>query len=237
MRYIGSKRLLAKYLIPVMQEDINKASFYIEPFVGGANLIDKINHKNRWAYDINHYLIKMYQALQAGWSPTDSWSKEQYQELKQNPDNYPAELVSFISIACSYSGDFFGGYSISKDTKGKVRNRCKESKNTLLKQMQTLKDVKFVLSDYQNISIPENSLVYCDPPYKAVKYYNQTKFNTEAFWAWCLNKKNCVIYVSEYEAPEDPRIKLVWQKEHKVYANKNKVKTATEKLYKIGELK
>lgn len=222
-----------------MQEDINKASFYIEPFVGGANLIDKINHKNRWAYDINHYLIKMYQALQAGWNPPDSWSKEQYQDLKQNPDNYPAELVGFIGVGCAYSGSWFDGYANSLNQKGEPRNFCLESKRKVSKQMETLRDVNFVLSDYQNISIPENSLVYCDPPYKAVKYYRYSKgkFNTKAFWDWCLNQKNCVIYVSEYEAPEDPRIKLVWQKEHKVYANKNKVKTATEKLFKIGELK
>lgn len=37
MKYIGSKRRLKKYLIPVLQKaiDDNHATYYIEPFGGG----------------------------------------------------------------------------------------------------------------------------------------------------------------------------------------------------------
>lgn len=49
MVYQGSKNRLTKYIVPIIQKKIdeNNISTYIEPFVGGANVIDKINCKNR----------------------------------------------------------------------------------------------------------------------------------------------------------------------------------------------
>ena len=43
MRYVGSKNRISKYLVPIIQNYINdNCKGYIEPFVGGANIIDKI---------------------------------------------------------------------------------------------------------------------------------------------------------------------------------------------------
>ena len=44
MIYQGSKNRLAKYIVPILQSyiDKNKIETYIEPFVGGGNVIDKI---------------------------------------------------------------------------------------------------------------------------------------------------------------------------------------------------
>lgn len=45
MKYVGSKNKL----IPILQKCIDevKPEFYLEPFVGGANVIDKISHANK----------------------------------------------------------------------------------------------------------------------------------------------------------------------------------------------
>jgi site-specific DNA-adenine methylase len=61
MRYMGSKNKISKYIIPIIQEiiDNNKYENYIEPFVGGANLIDKIKCKNKYGYDIHEELIEL----------------------------------------------------------------------------------------------------------------------------------------------------------------------------------
>lgn len=57
--------------------------------------------------------------------------------------------------------------------------------------------------DYRELKIPENSVIYCDPPYSETEGYRGTgKFNTEEFWEWCRNQKNPV-FVSEYSAPPD----------------------------------
>ena len=44
MKYQGSKSRIAKYIVPIIQKciDDNEIIKYIEPFVGGANVIDKI---------------------------------------------------------------------------------------------------------------------------------------------------------------------------------------------------
>ena len=44
MQYMGSKNRFAKELAPIIQSYITSdIKGYLEPFVGGANMIDKIN--------------------------------------------------------------------------------------------------------------------------------------------------------------------------------------------------
>ena len=49
MVYLGSKARLVKYIAPILQKciDDNHIDTYIEPFVGGANMIENIKCKNR----------------------------------------------------------------------------------------------------------------------------------------------------------------------------------------------
>ena len=55
MRYLGSKTKIAKDIVPIIQSyiDNNSIEQYWEPFVGGANIIDKINCKVRVGTDIH----------------------------------------------------------------------------------------------------------------------------------------------------------------------------------------
>ena len=64
MKYIGSKSKIAKYIVPIIQDFIDKNNIecYVEPFVGGANIIDKINCKYRYGYDIDNIVIDLYNA-------------------------------------------------------------------------------------------------------------------------------------------------------------------------------
>ena len=57
MVYMGSKRRLAKELIPILTKDLDENTYYVEPFVGGANMIDKIDHNIMICGDCNKYLI------------------------------------------------------------------------------------------------------------------------------------------------------------------------------------
>ena len=48
MQYVGSKNKLSKDLAPIIQSYITEGTKgYLEPFVGGANMIDKIKHHNK----------------------------------------------------------------------------------------------------------------------------------------------------------------------------------------------
>lgn len=66
MKYMGSKSRIAKYIVPIIQEYVDKYEIknYLEPFVGGANIIDKINCKNRYGFGNNKYLIALLNQVQ-----------------------------------------------------------------------------------------------------------------------------------------------------------------------------
>lgn len=46
MKYMGSKAKVARYIVPIIQEQIERSGCetYLEPFCGGCNVIDKIEH-------------------------------------------------------------------------------------------------------------------------------------------------------------------------------------------------
>lgn len=41
MQYLGSKNKISKHILPILLEYLDDRT-YVEPFVGGANMIDKI---------------------------------------------------------------------------------------------------------------------------------------------------------------------------------------------------
>lgn len=156
--------------------------------------------------DINEYLIAMWNALKNGYLPPKDITKEEYLEVKNNIDSYPKEHVAIVGFCATYNGGWFrryGGKAITKS--GKVRNYYDEGVRNILKQVPKIMDVEFVHSDYRDLNIPINSLVYCDIPYESSKYeMYEDKFNHSLFWDWCskTSTKNIVL-ISEYHAPED----------------------------------
>lgn len=201
MRYMGSKRRIAKHILPIMLEKRLEGQCWVEPFVGGANLIDKVGGW-RIGNDNNFYLIELFKAIQNGWIPPNECSEEEYYHIKRNKDNYPPCLVGFIGFGCSFGGAFMRGYARSK----KTRNYCIGAKNNILKQKENIIGVQFHHGDYKELNIPNKSLIYCDPPYENTeKYSTSESFNHKEFWQWCRNKKSegHTVFVSEYNAPDD----------------------------------
>ena len=198
MQYFGGKQRIAPQIIEVLNQRRQNNQALIEPFVGGCNIISKMQGE-RYCCDINEYLIEMYKALQKGWKPPTHISEEQYQYIKNNKEEDKA-LTGFVGIGCSYSGKWFGGYA--KNNTG--RNYCMNAYNSVMKQLDDIKGINFLCIDYKELQ-PYYSLVYCDPPYKGTtKYSIIGNFDTDEFWntmrEW--SKYNTVI-ISEYEAPDD----------------------------------
>ena len=65
MKYMWSKNRIAKYLLPIILKDRKEWQWYVEPFVWGANMIDKVDG-NRKGCDINEYLIEFLRELSDG---------------------------------------------------------------------------------------------------------------------------------------------------------------------------
>ena len=240
MQYMGSKSRIAKYIVPILQNmiDTNGIKYYYEPFVGGANVIDKIKCEHKIGSDINKYLIALHKRVQCGKSLYESVSRELYNDARDcfnnGTDKYSLEQLGCIGFLASYGCKWFGGYY---NEEGK-RNYYQEAKNNLLKQAQSplYKDIQFVYARYYGIN-PVNSLVYCDPPYQNTEPYGINKnFDHNEFWEWVRDKSwDNYVVVSELNAPSDFR--CIWQYDLLQTVGKNNngnYNKHTEKLFVYG---
>lgn len=225
---MGSKNRIAKELLPFICRDLKEGVWYVEPFVGGANMIDKINHPLKIGADNNKYLIALLEYVQAGNTLPEFIEKEEYLNVKDNPENYSDWYVGYVGFICSFRGKFFGGYSGISNTADGIRNYIRERSNNLLKQ--DLKGIKLVCSSYDTLDIPKGSVIYCDPPYQDTTKYKDS-FDSNVFWDWCrkMVSNGYKVYVSEYNAPDD--FTAIWQKELTNSLSSSNSKKAVEKLF------
>lgn len=84
MKYMGSKSKIAKYIVPLIQNEIDdkKIDTYIEPFCGGCNIIDSIHCNNRIASDKQKYLIALFQNIDKLEELPEFVTKEHYSEVR-----------------------------------------------------------------------------------------------------------------------------------------------------------
>lgn len=198
IQYFGGKAKVAKYIVPFLESQRKEGQKYLEPFIGGANIVAKMGGQ-RYACDFNEYLIEMYKAVQQGYKLPNELNEEQYKYIKNNKDENKA-LTGFVGFGCSFAGKWFGGFARNKQK----YNYCQASKNSLLKKMSTMQDVKFEWRDYKTLN-PKGFLIYCDPPYaNTIKYTGVPNFDSEIFWQTMREwSKDNEVYISEYNAPDD----------------------------------
>ncbi len=219
MKYMGSKARLVKSILPIM-ESVRGESVWVEPFVGGANMICEVKGE-RIGYDYNQNLIACLDALANGWTPPENITRDFYNKCRNAEKNGEVSpIIGYVGVNGSYGGRWFdGGYAGVVITKeGKERNYPKEAYSNVMKQISGLKGVTFLSADYQEISdiwLPENSLIYCDPPYAGTKEYkaaNKSGFDTKDFWQWCRDMVRIghKVFISEYQAPDD--FICIWEK-------------------------
>lgn len=232
MKYMGSKARLSKDIAPIINKIIqaNNIKTYIEPFIGGSNMIEHIKCEIKIGIDNNEYLIAMWKALQQGWVPPEEMSFNTYKEIKNNKEKYPKELVAIAGFVATYNAKWFGGYAGIVNTKiGTIRNYYDEARRNILRQIPKLLDVKFIYDDYKNLKDVRNALIYCDPPYESTTKYKDD-FNHTEYWNWCRNiAKNNILLASEYNAPED--FTCIFTKELTTTLDKNSRKKDVEKLF------
>lgn len=240
MVYQGSKDKISKYLIPIIQDYIEKNNIdtYIELMVGGCNLIDKVQCEKKIGCDINNDLITLLKYIQkdneVSIAPLDC-SFDHYKDVRVNKYNgkYPLEYVALIGYCASYGGRYFdGGYATAG--KSSQRNIYQERVKNLRKQAPLLNDIEFYCCDYFNFDFSKykNALFYFDPPYKGTKQYSKDIFDYDKFYDFCrdLSKTNIAL-ISEYDMPDD--FKCIWKKEVKVNQKSNRTTAdkAIEKLF------
>jgi len=238
MKYTGSKARISKEISGIFNSMIVSKNLecYVEPFVGGANMIDKVSCPRRLGFDNNKYLISLWNKFQDGYDYPKFISREEYQKVKGNKEDYPDHYVGLVGICAAYNGNWFSSYGGMSQTKtGKVRNYYDEAVRNILKQLPQISDVEFKFSDYASIEIERYSpcLIYCDPPYKKnTKVYSKKDFDHDRFWDWVRSISvipNFFVAVSEYHAPQD--FDVIWEKQLSKMFPKQKKETPKEKLF------
>lgn len=233
MIYLGSKNRMSKYLAPIIQSYItDETEGYLEPFVGGGNMIDKIVCNKKVGSDIDKYVIAVLNGLAGGVEPPREVSREFYNDVKNHKERYSDFLVGYIGYELSFGGKWFGGYRKRDDKKfyGDIY-----SYNHCMKQAAKLKGITFECKSYDEYCSLKNWVIYCDPPYhETTNPKNTTNFDCNKFYNWCrkMAKDNTVL-VSEYQMPPD--FKCIWQKKTMVSLDSNK-KTGDEKNWRTEKL-
>ena len=104
MKYMGSKNRIAKHILPIMLKDRKDGQYWVEPFVGGANMIDKVAG-NRIGADVNESLIMCLKALSNGWFPPEFISRELYNECRSAYySGCTSAIIGYVGINGSYGG-------------------------------------------------------------------------------------------------------------------------------------
>ena len=236
MRYFGGKQRISKSLSEYLNSQLKTEQPFVDLFCGSCNIISKIDKDRlRIANDKHKYLISMWKELQNGWQMPDNISEEEYKYIKDHKDENPA-LTGFVGFGLSYSGKWFGGYCRG----GKDRNYCLNAKNSNNKILNNIMDVKFYNLNYDEVPIPNGSLVYCDIPYKNTNRYGDEKaeFDYNSFYDWACSQ-NVPVFISEYNMTED-RFECVLEIKKQSCMAATKTLSVTEKLYiprKKGKIK
>lgn len=234
MNYVGSKNRLSKELAPIIQSYVDKGCLgYLEPFVGGAGMIDKINCKVKVGCDIHRYLIALLKQAQMDCNSIDIViPKEDYTKIRDNKDSYDDWYVGLCGFCFLYNSKWFGGYNNNIQTKQGIRNYGEESVRGLIKQAPKLKDIIFKCCDFRQIQNVKGFVIYCDPPYKNTIKYSTNEFPYDEFYEWCRNmSKDNIVLISEYSMPND--FKCIWSKETTTTLNNNRSNKDNNRIEKL----
>ena len=231
MAYVGGKSKGAAHIIKVLNDPKFDGMHYIEPFVGMAHILRRVENKRSYkAYDANALVVSLLKGVQNTNLKYPSISRSEWKNLKykRNDTSFKRAIAAYTY---SFNGVPFSGYT--------VRSKCERQEhypaerkryyNRLRKNVAFMK-TKIRSKDYKKLKPGKGKLIYCDPPYAGTTGYSPD-FNTEDFWntvrKW--SRHNCV-FVSEYAAPPD--FKLIAKKEKRQsLAGKGAGKRVWEKLF------
>jgi DNA adenine methylase len=231
LQYMGSKARIAKKLLEVMLPHRKPGQYWVEPFVGAGGMIQNVDGP-RIGSDLDSCIVAFLKAVSYGWVP-EPIDKNQYLLIKDNKELYTQEYLAFVGYGCSFGGKWFGTFGGGKHNgKNRKYSRCETAINSMKIQSPKLQGAEFFHCSYDELYIPGNSLVYCDPPYQNTAGY-KFEFNHQKFWQWCRDMSNAghSVFVSEYTAPDD--FECVFELEHVTPFNRNKRSKRVEKLFTI----
>ena len=237
--YKGSKNKIAESILA----QLPPAKHFYDLFGGGGAMTHCALLSGKYKYvhynELNPLVFKTFKmALNGEFKGENRWiSKENFERLKDT-DPY---------VACCFSfGNDFKTYAYGKNCelfKKAVHYSIVFDDNSLLNNYIDLSNFKYnsenikerrseLLSNlsYEQVPIENDSVIYCDPPYKNTNTYIDD-FNHEKFYQWLrgCREKNQQVFISEYQMPSE--FFEVYSKEKTCLINANTTTFKLEKLF------
>ena len=251
IQYLGGKSRISKQISEVINNEVSRWEVknsttdsgnnpererererdyltFVSLFCGSCSIESKVKGFDKVICNDKHeYLIELFKGIQNGYELPELITEEQYKYIREHKDENKI-LTGFVGFGCSFGGKWFGGYARNKTN----TNYALQSKKSLLKDMDNLMTTQFTCQDYRDVIIPNNSIVYADPPYNNTTGYGKDKFNSDEFWEYMREiSKDNKVFISEQNAPND--FECIWEKPftRTLDVNKNNQFQVTEKLF------
>jgi DNA adenine methylase len=229
LRYPGGKQKLTPFIIELLQENGLIGGEYAEPYAGGAgvaiellvkNHVKKI-HLNDSSFPVyafwNSVLSQpedLCRMISAASLTVDEWKRRR--DIVRAPSGHSELEVGFSTFylnRCNRSGVLSGGLIGGLSQTGKWKMDARFSRNELIRRIEVIaaKNSLITIKNWdaerfmaEHIpTLPEKSLIYCDPPYfdKASRLYlNSYKEDDHARIAKTIQKKLTRKWVVSYDS-------------------------------------
>lgn len=222
MPYPGGKAR-ARYVVDVLNHPVFDNFVYIEPFVGYASILHKIERKKvHVASDMNENVINVFRHLQRYKSYpiiTKAIFDSARQDYLRNGGVSSTSISAFCSLS-TFNGIHwrhatYSGIHVSKD--GKIFNyeQARHNYYNRLIDNATFQSTTFSTRSYDTYDLTQwtrvsPTLIYADPPYlhsRNKEFYGMNEdFDHAHFWetmrSWSC-QPNVIVFISELQAPED----------------------------------
>lgn len=242
MRYMGGKFRQSKAICQVLKPFINEGTVYVEPFCGGmwsaARVARELHPKKMILNDINNPLMLLWdKCLKEGcdWLPRCP-TLEEYNKYKQEqPEDDP--LTAYYGFGFSFGGAYYTSYIKPGTSHNGDQVKSVKKKVDSISQV----NVDLHMGSYKDLVIPDNAVVYLDPPYEGrTKAHHFDKFDYNEFWQWVRElSKRCIVFTSCFNCPADFETVYEWGDTVHRYTNGKRETEYTdgtnEKLVKYNE--
>lgn len=250
MRYLGGKVKIGRWLVDAMLADlgVKRIGLAADLCSGGGGLTHRLADVSDRVIAVEYHagLVELMRAVQAGWVPPSSVTREEYHATRAGDPLAP--LTAFVGFGVSFGGKLWGGYAApSPPRRGVMKgdNPARESAKTLVRDARA--NVEHVCADATTWEPPAGlEVAYIDPPYEGTTGYSGAPALPPGTWwrkAQALADAGIAVYVSEYAGPPagvDARI--VWERAKGCMVTKTasgldarsaKTSTRTERLWRV----
>ena len=229
--------LYSKEIEP-LKKAIHYAMFFSDYSLGkelghDLSFIDPIQDLQKRYLAVKHYFNRLVHVQQQSFEGGRISGCSQWKQTKGSIHFGISSLGKAVksSLSKKKTTSDPASYSTTKDATQLHRLQYRERQHSLPRYSggQVLPITSSVL-DYEEVTIPEDSVIYCDIPYEDTNVYNKAEgFDYERFYQWC-ERQTQPVFISSYQMPED-RFDCIEEFTHRSTLSATANNLVTERIY------